>query len=200
MAQRKHCDRKPNEGQRTDIQRNEYGLDSREYQFCLFMLACQCKKPKWSAGKAGYHGDLGKRARTLLDRPQIQEFLAAYAPPLNRKSVKSTPESIIHRLEQIASGEGLDKTIIAELKAIELMGKNKGMWEGQSEAGRDRLHEIQACIAAGPIERGSLPCSKCQAMCPPTARFCPQCGTEVKKEGAPVPQVKKKAAPKEVIQ
>jgi len=136
MAPRKKSDRKPTEGQRTDIARNEYGLDSRQFQFCLFHLASQGKKPKWAAGKAGYHGDLAKRSRSLLEQPLIQEFLEKFAPPVNRFKVTGEKASLLKRLEQIASGEGIDKTVIAQLKAIELRGRAEGLWDGASEAGK----------------------------------------------------------------
>ena len=179
------------------------GLNKRERAFCLYMLACQGKKPKWAAGQAGYKGDLGKRARSLLEQPVIQEFLAKYAPPVNRFKVKSDKDSLIKRLEQIASSEGVDKTVIAQLKAIELMGKAQGLWEGTNSEGRDRLREIQAVFAAGPVERGTLSCAKCKTTCSPRARFCGECGTEIEREKTPaelLTAAKKKAGVKEVIQ
>ena len=138
MARLNKSDRKPTEGQRTDIARNEHGLDTRQYQFCLFYLASQGKKPKWAAGQAGYSGDLAKRSRSLLEQPVIQAFLEKYAPPVNRFKVTGEKASLLKRLEQIASGEGIDKTVIAQLKAIELRGKAEGLWEGTSREGREK--------------------------------------------------------------
>lgn len=180
------------------------GLNKRERAFCLYMLACQGKKPRWAAGQAGYKGDLAKRARSLLEQPVIQEFLAKYSPPVNKFAVKSDKDSLIKRLEQIASSEGVDKTVIAQLKAIELMGKAQGLWEGTSSEGRDRLKEMQACFAAGPVERGSQPCGNCRNMCSPTAKFCGECGTLIDREKTPAEVLtdakKKVGVKKEVIQ
>lgn len=179
-----------------DLRSDEYGLNKREFLFCLFYLASGCKKKRWAAGKAGYSGDLDKRGRSLLAQPAIQAFLETYAPPVNHFKVKSDKDSLIKRLEQIASAEGVDKTVIAQLKAIELMGKAQGLWEGTSSEGRDRLREIQAVFAAGPVERGSLPCAKCQTMCSPAAKFCGECGTLIEREKTPAEKLvaaKKKA-------
>lgn len=203
MARLNKSDRKPTEGQRTDIARNEHGLDTRQYQFCLFYLASQGKKPKWAAGQAGYSGDLAKRSRSLLEQPVIQAFLEKYAPPVNRFKVTGEKASLLKRLEQIASGEGIDKTVIAQLKAIELRGKAEGLWEGTSREGRERLHEIMEVMKAGPVERGSLPCVKCKTMCSPTAKFCSECGTEIEREKTPaevLTTAKKKVGKAEVIQ
>jgi hypothetical protein len=175
----------------------------REFLFCLYYLACGCKKPKWAAGQAGYSGDLAKRSRSLLDLPRIQEFLEKFRPPVNKFAVKSDKDSLIKRLEQIASSEGVDKTVIAQLKAIELMGKAQGLWEGTSQEGRDRLHEITACIAAGPVERFSEPCVKCEKMNGPQAKFCSECGTLIEREKTPAEKLvvaKKKAGVKEMLQ
>jgi ribosomal protein L40E len=192
-----------NKPKRIDLRSDEYGLNKREFLFCLFMLACQGKKPRWAAGQAGFSGDLARRSRSLLEQPVIQKFLTEFSPPVNKFAVKSDRDSLIKRLEQIASSEGVDKTVIAQLKAIELMGKAQGLWEGTSSEGRDRLREIQAVFAAGPVERGSLPCSKCNAMCPPLARFCQQCGAEIEREKSPTEKLmaaKKKVGKAEVIQ
>jgi phage terminase small subunit len=185
-------------GQRTDIARNEYGLDSRQFVFVLYMLACQGKKPIWSAGKAGYSGDLAKRSRSLLQQPKIQEFLEKYAPPVNRFKVTGDKESLLKRLEQIASAEGIDKTVIAQLKAIELRGKAMGLWEAKSEEGKSRLAEIISVIKAGPVERGSQPCEKCQTMCSPVAKFCSECGSLIDREAVKTPTEKLTAAKKRV--
>src|ERR1700733_13163224 len=85
------------------------GLSKREKDFCLYYLASQGKKPRWAAGKAGYSGDLRKRSASLLERPQVQEFLEKYAPPVNKFTVKADEKSIIKRLEEIGSGEGVDR-------------------------------------------------------------------------------------------
>ncbi|MGB6736307.1 MAG: hypothetical protein WBE55_11240 [Candidatus Sulfotelmatobacter sp.] len=194
---------KDRRGERTDIPKDADGLDSRQRNFCLFYLSCQGKKPYWAAGKAGYSGDLAKRSRSLLQQPKIQEFLERYAPPVNRFKVTSDPKSITNRLEQISSGEGVDKTTALQLKAIELMGKSNGMWEGASAEGRDRLHEVEAVFRAGPVERGSQPCGKCQKMNGPLAKFCSECGTLIEREKTPAEKLvgaKKKLGIKEVIQ
>jgi hypothetical protein len=178
------------------------GLNKRERAFCLYMLACQGKKPKWAAGQAGYSGDLGKRARSLLEQPIIQEFLGKYAPPVNKFKVTSEPKSIIRRLEQMASAEGLDKTATIQIKAIELMMRNQGMMEGKSEAGRDRLKEILAVYQAGPVELGSTVC-KCSKLNGPSNKFCSECGALIEREKSAaqvLAAAKKKAGVKEVIQ
>jgi hypothetical protein len=184
--------------------RDADGLNRREREFCLFYLASGGKRKKWAAEKAGFSGDHAKRARDLLDKSYIQAFLDKYAPPRNLYKVTADKESIIKRLEQVASGEGVtSKTASIELKAIELMGKAQGMWEGTSSEGKSRLHEITACIAAGPIERGSLPCAKCQHMCSPTAKFCGECGILIEREKTPEEKLvaaKKKVGKAEVIQ
>ncbi len=179
------------------------GLNKRERAFCLYMLACQGKKPRWAAGQAGYSGDLAKRSRSLLEQPVIQKFLEKYAPPVNKFKVTSDPKSIIHRLEQMASAEGLDKTATIQLKAIELMMRNQGMMEGTNAEGRDRLREIQAVFAAGPVERGSLPCEKCEKLNAPQAKFCSECGTLIEREQTPTEKLvaaKKKVRTREMIQ
>lgn len=179
------------------------GLNRRERDFVLYYLASGCKKPKWAAGQAGYKGDLGKRARSLLEQPVIQQVLATYAPPLNRFKVTGDKASLLKRLEQIASAEGIDKTVIAQLKAIELRGKAMGLWEAKSEDGKNRLAEVIDVIKAGPVERGSEPCVECKKMCGPLDRFCSGCGTAIKREATPVDKLaapKKKVGVKEVIQ
>jgi hypothetical protein len=178
------------------------GLNKRERDFCLYYLASGCKKPRWAAGQAGYHGDLGKRSRSLLEQPVIQEFLARYAPPVNRFKVTGDKASLLKRLEQIASGEGIDKSVIAQLKAIELRGKAEGLWEGKSQEGRDKLKEIVSVFAAGPVALGSTTC-KCGKMNGPLAKFCSECGTEIEREKTPAETLaaaKKKAGVKEVVQ
>jgi len=81
----------------------------------------------------------------------VVKFLERFQPPPDLHKVTADKDSIIKRLEQVASGEGVTaKTASIELKAIELMGRAQGLWEGTSQEGRDRLHEITACIAAGP--------------------------------------------------
>jgi hypothetical protein len=174
------------------------GLNKRERAFCLYMLACQGKKPKWAAGQAGYSGDLRKRASSLLDQPVIQKFLGKYAPPVNKFKVTGDKESLLKRLEQIASAEGIDRTVIAQLKAIELRGKAMGLWEAKSEEGKSRLAEIIAVINAGPVERGSQPCGKCQTMCSPVAKFCSECGTLIEREVVKTPTEKLTAAKKKI--
>jgi hypothetical protein len=190
-------------GQRTDIARNEHGLDARQYTFCLLMLACQGKKPKWCAGKAGYHGDLGKRSRSLLEQPLIQEFLEKYSPPVNRFKVKSDKDSLIKRLEQIASSEGVDKTVLAQLKAIELMGKAQGLWDGTDSAGKERLSEVVAAFQAGPVAKDAVQCA-CKKMNGPAAKFCSECGALVERSASPSAYVlaatKKKFKVKEIVQ
>jgi hypothetical protein len=156
----------------------------REFLFCLYLLASGCKKPKWAAGQAGYSGDLAKRSRSLLDLPRVQEFLEKYAPPVNRFSVKSDKDSIIKRLEQIASGEGVDKTAALQLKAIELMGKAQGLWEGTSSEGRDRLREILSVWEAGPV--GREVCPKCQKHHGSDDQYCRYCGAVIEKKPTPV--------------
>lgn len=193
-----------NKPKRIDLRSDEYGLNKREFLFCLYTLAFQGKMPRRAAALAGYSGDLRKRAASILEQLPVQRFLRKFRPPVNKFAVKSDRDSLIKRLEQIASAEGVDKTVIAQLKAIELMGKAQGLWEGTSAEGRDRLKEIQACFAAGPIERGSQPCAKCQNMCSPTANFCGGCGTQIEREKTPAEVLtvakKKVGAKKEVVQ
>jgi hypothetical protein len=200
MAKRDQSKRKPTEGQRTDMPKDEHGMNSRTKNFCLYYLASGCKKKEWAAGMAGFSGDLAKRSRSLLQQPVVIAFLATYAPPVNQFKVTSDPKSIITRLEQISSAEGMDKTVPLQLKAIELMMRNQGMMDGGSAEGKDRLHEIIKVVEAGPVERGSEPCVECKKMCGPLDRFCSGCGTEVKREITPAEKLttaKKKA--KEVV-
>jgi hypothetical protein len=152
---------------------------------------------------ASYSGDLAKRARSLLEQPLIQAFLKKFSPPVNKFKVTGDKESLLKRLEQIASGEGVDKTVIAQLKAIELRGKAQGLWEGKSEEGRDRLKEMIACFDAGPVERGSLPCVNCEKLNGPQAKFCSECGTLIEREPTPTEKLmaaKKKVGKAEIIQ
>jgi hypothetical protein len=203
MAKRDPSTRKPTEGQRTDIPKDADGMNSRTKNFCLYYLASGGKRPKWAAGMAGFSGDLGKRSRSLLEQPVVIAFLEKYAPPVNKFKVTSDPKSIIRRLEEISSAEGMDKTVPLQLKAIELMMRNQGMLEGTSQDGKDRLHEILDCWKSGPVERGSEPCVECKKMCGPLDRFCSGCGTEIKREVAPAEKLaaaKKKVGKAEVIQ
>jgi hypothetical protein len=184
-----------NKGPR-DLRSDEYGLNKREFLFALYLLACQGKKPRWAAGQAGYSGDLAKRSRSLLEQPAVQRFLAQFSPPVNKFAVKSDRASLIRRLEQIASGEGVDKTAALQLKSIELLGRAQNLWDGGSAEGRDRLAEVIKVFSSGPVERGSEPCVECKKMCGPLDRFCSGCGTEVKRE--PTPTEKLSAAKKKV--
>jgi hypothetical protein len=97
----------------------------------------------------------------------------------------------------------VDKTVIAQLKAIELMGRAQGLWEGNSTEGRDRLNEILTCWQAGPVERGSQSCVKCKTMNSTATKFCGECGTLIERDKTPsemLTTAKKKAGAKEVIQ
>jgi len=173
----------------------------REFLFCLYYLACGCTKPKWAAGQAGYSGDLAKRSRSLLDLPRIQEFLEKFRPPVNKFKVTSDPKSIIKRLEQIASSEGIDKTASLQLKALELMMRTQGMMEGGSTEGRDRLKELVEVFRAGPV--GSDACAKCGTHCSPVAKFCSDCGALIPREKTPAEVLagaKKKLGVKERVQ
>jgi hypothetical protein len=180
------------------------GLNRREREFCLYYLASGCSKKKWAAVQAKFSGDFDARARELLDRLAVQAFLAKYKPPRNVYQVTADKDSIIKRLEQIASCEGVTaKTGSIELKAIELMGRAQNLWDGGSAEGRDRLHEITACIAAGPVERFSEPCVKCEKMNGPQAKFCSECGTLIEREKTPAEKLvvaKKKVGVKEMLQ
>jgi hypothetical protein len=190
-----------NKPKRIDLRSDEYGLNKREFLFVLYLLACQGKKPRWAAGQAGYSGDLAKRSRSLLEQPKIQAFLRKFAAPVNRFAVKSDKDSIIKRLEQIASGEGVDKTAALQLKAIELMGRAQNLWDGGSAEGRDRLHEILSVIEAGPVGRGV--CAKCEKNYGTGDQYCRYCGAIIPKEPTPVDKLaaaKKKVGIKEVIQ
>src|SRR5580700_983224 len=138
-TQRKMAQNKP---KRIELRSDEYGLNKREFLFALYLLACQGKKPRWAAGQAGYSGDLAKRSRSLLEQPAVQRFLAQFSPPVNKFAVKSDRASLIRRLEQIASGEGVDKTAALQLKSIELLGRAQNLWDGGSAEGRDRLAEV----------------------------------------------------------
>lgn len=190
--------RQDRKGENFKLPRNEYGLSERQFLFCLYWLASQGKKPRWAAGKAGFSGDLYKRSHNLLEDPKVKEFLDRFTPPSNKKSVTSDEKSIIKRLEEIASGEGVDKTVTAELKAIELMGRSKGMWDSKNGQGKDRLKEIVSVFRSGPAETGSSACVECASLNGPTSKFCHQCGTEIKRD-EPVAVVKKKTI-KEIVQ
>jgi hypothetical protein len=143
--------RRITEGERTDLRRDLNGLDEREQLFCLYVLGS--KMPKWSAKKAGYRGDIAKRARTLMARDTIQAFLAKFAPPPNAGRIEISKEGLLKKLAQIASGQLVKINTSDVLKAVELIGKNLGMWEGTSQEGRDRLKEILSVFAAGPVEK-----------------------------------------------
>jgi hypothetical protein len=45
-----------NKPKRIDLRSDEYGLNKRQFLFCLYMLACQGKKPRWAAGQSGFSG------------------------------------------------------------------------------------------------------------------------------------------------
>jgi hypothetical protein len=191
-----------NKGPR-DLRSDEYGLNKREFLFCLYTLAFQGKMPKRAAALAGYSGDLRKRSASLLEQLPVQRFLEKFRPPVNKFAVKSDKDSLIKRLEQIASSEGVDKTVIAQLKAIELMGKAQGLWEGTSAEGKSQLASVIEVFKAGPVERLSEPCAKCQKMNGPQAKFCSECGSLIEREKTPAEKLvvaKKKAGVKEMLQ
>jgi len=143
--------RRITEGERTDLQRDLNGLDEREQKFCLFVLGS--KLPKWSAKAAGYRGDIPKRARTLMGRDTIQAFLKKYAPPKHSGLIPLTKEGVLGKLAKVASAN-LEKINSSDvIKSLELIGKHLGMWDGQTQEGRDRLKEILAVFTAGPVER-----------------------------------------------
>jgi hypothetical protein len=192
-----------NKPKHIDLRADEFGLNKREFLFVISHVARQCKMPRWAAAQAGYSGDLAKRSRSLLEQPAIQRFVKRFRPPVNKFAVKSDKDSLIKRLEQIASAEGVDKTVIAQLKAIELMGKAQGLWEGTSAEGKSQLASVIEVFKAGPVERLSEPCAKCEKMNGPQAKFCSECGTLIEREKTPVEKLtaaKKKAGVREMLQ
>jgi hypothetical protein len=174
----------------------------RARDFVLFYLASGGRKPKWAAAQAGYSGDLGKRARSLLEQPAIREVLERYAPPVNKYEVKADKRSIIRRLEQIASAEGIDKSTANQLKAIEYLMRNQGMLDGTDHSGKERLSEIVDAFKAGPVAKDSVQCA-CKKMNGPTAKFCSECGALIERPASPadvLAATKKKFKVKEAIQ
>ncbi len=127
------------------------GLDEREQLFCLYVLGS--KMPKWSAKKAGYRGDIPKRARTLMARDTIQAFLKKFSPPPNAGRIEITKEGVLKKLAQIASGQLVKINTSDVLKALELIGDHLNMFDGNTDAGRDRLREIIDVFKAGAVTR-----------------------------------------------
>jgi hypothetical protein len=179
------------------------GLNRRERDFVLYYLASGCRKPKWAAMMAGYFSDHAKRARGLLDQVVIQKVLKKYQPPEQTAfKVTSDPKSIVKRLEEIASCQGINaKTSTIELRALELLMRNQGMLDGTSHEGRDRLKELVEVFKAGPV--GSDACAKCGTHCSPVAKFCSDCGALIPREKTPAEVLagaKKKLGVKERVQ
>lgn len=126
--------------------------NEREQAFALYYLASQ--NPTWSAGRAGYHGDLAKRSRTLLKHPELQTFLKKYSPPPSESQVEITKDSVLLKLAQIASGQLVKINTSDILKALELIGRHLGMFDGiDQQAGRDRLAELVAVFRAGAVKK-----------------------------------------------
>lgn len=135
----------------TESTRDFADLNEREQKFCLYMLGSH--KPAWSAGRAGYSGDLQKRARGLMQRPPIIAILKKYAPPQSDGTVELSRDGLLRKLAQIASGQLVKISTNDVLKAIELIGKSLGMWEGASQDGKDRLKELIDAFNAGPVPK-----------------------------------------------
>ena len=135
----------------TESTRDLAELNEREQKFCLYMLGSQ--KPVWSAGQAGYSGDLQKRARGLMKRPPIVAFLQKYAPPKSDDAVEISKDSLLRKLLQIASGQLVKINTSDVLKAIELIGRNLGLWEASDLKGKDRLQELVDVFNRGPVPR-----------------------------------------------
>jgi len=179
-------------------------LTERQWRFGIFHLAYGQKKPRLAAGKARFLGDLKKRADNMLDLPDMQKFLAEFAPPPNTHKVEANPKSITKRLEQMASGEGLDKTAVVEQRAIELLGRSLGMWDSKGQAGKDRLHELMAVLKAGPVREEDIRC-ECGAFNRPMSKYCNECGHKLipdpPKKPDPLPEIiKSKRKQKESVQ
>jgi hypothetical protein len=179
------------------------GLNRREREFCLYYAASGLKLKAWAAKKAGFGPDYAKRGRDLLERPAVQAWLDKYKPPQNVFKVTSEKTSIIKRLEQIASCEGVNaKTASIELKAIELMGRAQNLWDGGSAEGRDRLAEVIKVFSSGPVGQGV--CGKCQKNYGTGDQYCRYCGALIPKEPTPVDKLaaaqKKVGVKKEVLQ
>jgi hypothetical protein len=92
-----------------------------------------------------------------MNRPTIQAFLKKYAPPKHSGLVPITKEGILRKLARVASAN-LEKINSSDvLKALELIGKHLGMWEGKSTEGVDRLKELLAVFEAGPVNTKKEP-------------------------------------------
>ena len=106
-----------------------------------------------SAAKAGYHGDLAKRSRNLLKRPDIQAFLTKYGSEEYDYRLDVTEEAVLSRLADIASKK-LDRVSTAHIiDALKLIGTHLGLWSpDQMKDGKDRLSELIKVFQAGPVK------------------------------------------------
>ena len=139
------------QGECTDLQRDMNALDEREQLFCLYVLGS--KMPQWSAKKAGYRGDIPKRARTLMARDTVQAFLHKFSPPPNAGRIEITKEGVLKKSAQIASGQLVKINTSDVLKALELIGDHLSMFDGKTDAGKDRLLEVLEVFKAGAVAR-----------------------------------------------
>ena len=89
-----------------------------------------------------------------MARDTIQAFLKKYEPPKHSGLLLATAkEGILGKLAKVASAN-LEKINSSDvLKALELIGKHLGMWEGKSTDGVDRLPQDVKVFEAGPVEK-----------------------------------------------
>jgi hypothetical protein len=77
-------------------------MKARQQRFVLWMLVSRGKK-KYSAGMAGFSGDLAKRSRSLMALLSVTNFLSKYPPPPeennSQRQIINTRTCAVNRLE-----------------------------------------------------------------------------------------------------
>jgi len=170
-----------------------YGLSRRQFEFCVYYLARNQTKGRLCASKAGFNGDLYKRTQNLLENVRVQAFLAKFSPPPNKKLVVADVKSLTKKLEQMASGEiDNSKTAGHELKALELLGRSLGLFNGPGAAGKDRLREVCSVFLSGPVTPTDIRCD-CGNFSKFNAKYCGECGVSLVPESVKIAEKIKEA-------
>jgi hypothetical protein len=154
----------------TSQQRNKYGLNEREMDYCLHVLAGL--KGHDAALAAGYGGDCYKRHYLLKLREPVQNFLAKYKPDNllgdEKALIPQDKEGAIKFIREVASGVRRIGSI--QLQALRdyagILGVN--FEAAVNDKGAAKLHEVLAVMRAGPVPTADdETCSECGSLITP---------------------------------